>query len=545
MPDAVNEIVIFGGTILTLAPQDAKPDAILVRGDKIAAVGKLDQVRAIASPQAQSLDLRGRTLVPGFNDNHIHAVHMGDHESRPNLDGLGQEEIVDLLKSRYADAEPGTWIFGYSWDYPSVPNPHRETLDAAFPDNPVMLTQFSGHAAWLNTQALEHFGIDSKAADWPKGKILKDSSGRPTGIIREPTSNPQIRRFYFQRWSNKEFIRPALRAAMRPLAAAGITSIQDNTWFPQALAVIKELHGNGELTCRFSCWPYGESRVMAARFRFSRFDPLWFAEGPTKFFLDGAFSSHSAWLIEPYHDEPENYGSGRTADDTRRLLAPQVRRHRQCAHHSIGDRATKEFCDAVEKVAEHYPWTSRLRLRIEHGQLIRQQDIPRLRDLGILVCAQPSALVDPQKDRKLLGGERASTAYPYRSLIDAGVHLSFGSDYPGEHVYEPLQAIHMVVNREGPEAISAEEALRCYTYESAYAQFQEGRKGTIEVGKLADLVVLSLDPTAIAKERIADSTVEVTMVGGRIVYALDPRQDALSSDSSPAVVSSETAARSF
>lgn len=514
------ETLIFGGTVLTMLDRNTdhrnRPEAVLIRGNEIAGVGREADLRSMMRGKDQrEIDLHGRTVMPGFNDNHIHAVHMGDHESRPNLDGLNADEIIDLLKTRYREAEPGSWIFGYSWDYPSVPNPHRELLDRAFPDNPVLLTQFSGHAAWLNGKALAHFGIDRDTTDWPKGKVLKDESGEPTGIIREPTSNPKIRAFYFKRWAQRSFIEPALRAALPALARAGITSIQDNTWFPQALSVIRDLHAEGALTCRFSCWPYGESRVMATLFRLHRFNPDWYRLGPTKFFLDGAFSSRSAWLTEPYADESDNVGSGRDSETIQHLLTREVRRRRQCAHHSIGDRATAEFCDAVEQVRARYPHVTELRLRIEHGQIIRREDIPRLRDLGILVCAQPSALVDPEKDEQLLGPRRAREAYPYRSLLDAGVHLSFGSDYPGEHVYEPLHSIHMVTNREGPEAISPYEALRAFTVESAYAEFAEDRKGTLEAGKLADLVVLSEDPTAGATDGIS---VERTIVDGRTVY---------------------------
>lgn len=525
------ETLIFGGTVLTMMDdhpgRSGRPDAVLIRGNRIAAVGREPDLRSMLRAGEEDrleLDLRGRTVMPGFNDNHIHAVHMGDHESRPNLDGLAAEEIVDLLKTRYREAEPGTWIFGYSWDYPSVPNPHRQLLDRAFPDNPVLLTQFSGHAAWLNGTALSHFGIDRDTPDWPKGKILKDDSGEPTGIIREPTSNPKIRAFYFKRWTKREFIEPALRAALPALAKAGITSIQDNTWFPQALSVIRDLHTEGVLTCRFSCWPYGESRVMATLFRLRRFNRDWYDLGPTKFFLDGAFSSRSAWLTEPYADEPDNTGSGRDSETIERLLAREVRRRRQCAHHSIGDRATAELCDAVERMRERYPSVTELRLRIEHGQIIRDEDIPRLRDLGILVCAQPSALVDPEKDERLLGARRARKAYPYRSLLDAGVHLSFGSDYPGEHVYEPLHSIRMVTDRDGPERITAAEALRAFTVESAYAQFAEDRKGTLEKGKLADLVVLSDDPTSVRADRIS---VERTIVDGKTVFEA-PDQDGVS-----------------
>lgn len=195
-----------------------------------------------------------------------------------------------------------------------------------------------------------------------------------------------------------------------------------------------------------------------------------------------------------------------------------MKQKKQAAHHSIGDRATKEFCDAVADLQSRYSWTRDLRLRIEHGQLIRKQDIPRIRDLGILVCAQPTALINPEKDKNILGELRAEHAYPYRSLLDAGVHLSFGSDFPGEAFFEPIQAIHLAVNREDPENITPLEALKCYTGESAYAEIREYEKGTISPGKYADFTILSENILDVPERSIKDIQVISTIVDGRIVY---------------------------
>ncbi|WP_455381748.1 amidohydrolase, partial [Salinispira pacifica] len=251
------------------------------------------------------------------------------------------------------------------------------------------------------------------------------------------------------------------------------------------------------------------------------YDDAWVRRGPWKYFLDGSFSTRTAWLWEPYEGEPDNFGHGVTAADAVAILRRLARGRTQGAFHAIGDRSISEFLDAMEAVAAELPDVRSLRMRIEHGQLIRREDIPRLAELGVLVSAQPSALGTPDKDVSLLGRERAERAYPYRSLLDAGVQLSFGSDIPGEATCDPILALHRVVNRDGPERITVEEALRTYTMGSAYAEFQENVKGSLEPGKLADFVVLSQDPTGVDATRIGETKVLQTITGGRIVYDYD------------------------
>jgi hypothetical protein len=262
----------------------------------------------------------------------------------------------------------------------------------------------------------------------------------------------------------------------------------------------------------------GDSAGLVAGMADKRFRPLVLERGPLKFFLDGAFSSRTAWLTEPYVCEPGNYGAGIPADDIVRFLEPALRDRRQVASHSIGDRATKEYLDAARRLVDRYPHLREMRIRIEHGQLIRREDIDRIVDLGFHVATQPHAAATPQKDAELIGRERALRAYPYRSLLDAGADVSFGSDYPGEGSFEPLLGMHYVVNREGPEAISAHEALRAYTVGSARAQFAENEKGSIEAGKLADLVILREDPTRVDPGRLKDIAVDLTMMDGEVVY---------------------------
>jgi predicted amidohydrolase YtcJ len=513
--------VWIGGDIVTMDMARKRARALVVRDGLVDYVGDEPEAISRAGAGAEVFNLGGRAVVPGFNDNHVHAVHMGDHELSPDLGGLDARAIVELLRERFPDPAPGEVLRAFNWDYPACPNPRKELLDEAFPRNPVVLSQFSGHAQWLNSAALEAIGLRPGGPDPKVGTALRDSSGEMTGVVRDlgdtrlsRSRNRSI--FYDDRQREKR-----MDIALATFARMGITSVQDNTWFYPELIGLRRRFGGGGLSARFSCWPLGRrpsSRVaMDAAFALGVGVPDWIRSGPVKYFLDGTFSTRNACLFEPFLGSPEDSMCADPAEPLAELSC-LARRKRQGAFHIIGDRGIAIFLDAYEKALARYPKLIDLRIRIEHAQLIRPFDMPRLCRLGILVAAQPTALGSPEKDERLLGRERALRAYPYRSLLDEGVRLSFGSDIPGESGCDPIRSIHMAANREGPERITAEEALRCYTVGSAYAEFAEDRKGTLKPGMLADFVVLSQDITSVPRETIGDTLVEETVVGGRSVY---------------------------
>lgn len=520
---ASHELVLLSGTIVTLTDRP-RPEALLIRGDRIAKTGPAASILAEASPGAERIDLAGRTVVPGFNDNHIHAVIMGDQMSSLSLAGLDERGIVEALRERYRGAPRGVLLYAYKWDYPYAPHPHRRLLDEAFPHNPVYLAQFSGHGAWVNTLMLARMGVRNRGG-WRApgvGEVLADNRGEPTGIVREAFENPYLQKELYGRWRRPDVIRAALEAALPALAAAGVTTVQDNTWYPEVLPVLKALHDEGALTARFSCWRFGPLPAAVRRMERMRHDNVWFHPGPVKFLADGAFSSRSAWLFEPYRGDPVTSGSGLPPERLAKLFAPHLRRRRRIACHAIGDRAVASICDAVEELSNRFPWIPELRVRIEHAQLVRPEEIGRMRELGLLAAVQPAALSSPAKDLALIGPERVRSAYPYRSFLEEGVPLSFGSDYPGEALYAPLAGIGLAVNREGEERLTAEQALRAYTEGSAYAEGREHEKGVIREGMYADLAVLSENPLEVPASRIAGIRVELTITGGRIVYRSAP-----------------------
>jgi hypothetical protein len=506
-------------------PAKPRAEALLFEGEKIQWVGTDKEALSGAVPGAEParrIDLDGNTIIPGFNDNHLHAFILGDHRLMPDLGGLDSREIVDLVSREFRDVAPGELVLGYGWDYPSCPDPRRDVLDRAFPDNPVILVQFSGHGIWVNTRTLERMGIPvtSRETD-PSGVVARDTEGRATGIIRETKNNPLLMNHFKRILKNPSLAGERIERALEEFREHGITSFQDNTWFFPVLRGYRRLKRKGRLTGRVSCWYYGNDPKRSRCMGVPLYDGKWISRGLWKYILDGSFSTGTAWLTEPYAHDPDTCGTGTPARDIEIFLDFVIRRKRQGAFHAIGDRQITEFLDAVERIIEKAGGTEGvedLRLRLEHAQLIRKEDISRIREFGILVAAQPSALISPEKDRDLLGEDRARRAYPYRSLLDAGVRLSFGSDIPGERILDPLHMIHMTVNREGEEAITPEEALRCYTVESAYAQFEEDRKGMVRPGMFADLAVLSDNPLEVPKERIKDIRVEMTIVGGRVVH---------------------------
>lgn len=504
--------------IVTMDAARPRAEALVVRGGLVAFAGSDGEAGRQAGPDAEVRDLGGRAIVPGFNDNHVHAVIFGEHTYAPSLAGLDSGAIVETVR-RHAEGLPaGRPVIAYGWDYPACPEPRKDILDAAFPRNPVVLVQFSGHGLWLNSPALEKLGIRRGSPDPAEGEILRDPDGEPTGILREMPSNRLVRGHLMRIFYDPSYRIPRLRRALDAFRRVGITSVQDNTWHFPVVYSLARLRRKGLLTARFSCWAYGRMPWTVPLMNLCPYDRDWVRRGPVKNFLDGTFSTRTACLSEAFEDAPDADGMCADSEEIESILRGLARKRRQGAFHIIGDRGISLFLDAAEAVAREFPVLRELRMRIEHAQLVAPRDIPRLRELGILVAAQPSSLATPEKDTLVLGEGRASRAYPYRALLNGGVHLSFGSDIPGEASYEPIRHIHMAANRPWPGRITAEEALRCYTVGSAYAEFQESRKGTLAPGMLADFAVLSGDITAIPPEEIGEVRVEMTVVGGRVVY---------------------------
>ena len=524
-------LLIYNGRIITMDEAIGPVEAVVTEKGRIRFAGSLKSATELLSPDAIKLDLKGKTLIPGFNDNHTHSFYGAAFFSELVLWKKSCSEIAELVKSEAARLGPGETITGNSWDYTDCPAPHRSMLDAAAPNNPVYLTQYSGHAAWVNSAMLKKLGIDRNTPDPPGGQIVRDAKGEPTGILRDTAMGSSAYEQFVGYLMSPTKHRMLIEKALNIYRRAGITTTQDNTWEPFTVRLLNRLAAEGALTCRFTCWSQGDSFMEAPfnLFAFFHKSGLLVHRGPIKYFSDGAFSTRTAWLFEEYADEPGNTGSPRyTESEMEDIVMAAARNKRQIAVHAIGDRAVNQVLNAIEKAQAKYPWTKDLRFRIEHLQLVRPDDIPRMKRLGVVASVQPFTLNDPEKDVKLLGAGRAATAYRFRSMLHAGIPVSFGSDIPSEVDYDPMLAIYYAVTRKskdgrhGPlnpeECFTVQEALRCYTMGSAYAEGMENEKGSITPGKLADFAVLSADPTAVAPDSLKDIKVLMTIMSGKVVF---------------------------
>lgn len=528
---SVTPILFFNGNIITMDEKAPAAHAVLTENGRIRFVGSDAEASRLVSPGTVRIDLKGKTLVPGFNDNHTHMVMAASYYSELNLWKKSCSEIAELVAKEAANSEPGGLISGNSWDYTDCRAPHRAMLDAAAPKNPVYLVQYSGHAAWVNGPMLKALNITKNTPDPPGGQIVRDASGEPTGVLRDTAMGPSTYRQYIGKILSPSSHRKLLVKALDICRKAGITSVQDNTWEPFTVRLLHQMRGEGVLTCRFSCWSRGGSflEILFNMLAFFRKDDTWVRRGPIKYFADGAFSTRTGWLFEPYADEPGNTGAPRYSPaQIEEIVMEAARKKRQISFHAIGDRAVHEVLNAVEKAQERYPWTKDLRFRLEHVQIVKPEDIPRMKRLGVIACVQPFTLNNPRKDVTLLGRKRAATAYPFHTMFRAGVPVSFGSDMPAEVDYHPMLALYYAVTRrskdgkDGPlnprECFTPCEALYCYTMGSAYAEFMEKEKGSITAGKLADMTLLSDDPTSVPRESIKDIRVLMTIAGGKIVF---------------------------
>ncbi|MCG8572261.1 MAG: amidohydrolase [Spirochaetes bacterium] len=511
--------LLHNANFITLDDQYPDPEAVLIENGLIKFIGKMEEAKLKASDNIEMIDLHRKTVIPGFNDNHLHTIAMADYLAQPHLDGLDANQIIEVLKKEYDQIKPGEPIYGNLWDYTHCSNPHKSILDQHFPHNPVVLTQYSGHGIWVNSQVLNDLKISKDTPNPEGGKIERDQAGEPTGLLFDRAAHPITRKKFKRMHSKKSITKKHLEIALTHFAQNGITSVQDNTWYPITIKILNQYVEEKKLTCRFSCW---SNDLVYPYYLFKRvtdFDKFWVREGIMKYFFDGTFSTRTAWLKQEYADDPANYGMPvMKTQQVEKALKKSLQQNRQIGFHAIGDQAVCEIINSIEKSLKEYPELRVKRPRIEHAQLVDYADIPRIKEAGILIAAQPSALNAYEKDQGLLGNQRADQAYPYRSLLDQGVHLSFGSDFPGDSILNPLQNIHQTVNRSGSEKITPKEALICYTQESAYAEFTESFKGTISPGKVADLTVLSDNLLTIEEDRINQIKVLATLVNGKTVF---------------------------
>ena len=530
-------LVITDARVWTGDPDQPWAEAVASRDEKIISVGSSAEIEAFIADGTEVISVDGSMLLPGFIDTHVHFLSGGSGLASVQLrDAQTPAEFTQRISEFAKTVAKGEWILAGAWDHQNWGGelPTRDWIDAVTPDNPVWLSRLDGHMALANSLALEIAGVDADTPDIDGGAIVRDATGRPTGILKDNAMRPV---FAVQPQLSEGQLDSYAKAAMQYVASNGVTTVHDmyaddfDSWL--SLATYRRLHARGDLITRvYSVMPLHQWQRLNDDVITNGRGDEWLKTGGLKSLLDGSLGSHTAAFLEPFTDAPDDYGFLlHSLDDVRGWVAGADAAGLQVMVHAIGDKTIRDLLDIFYDVAKDNGPRDR-RFSIEHAQHIHPDDIPRFAIQNVIASMQPyHAIDDGRWADKVVGTERAKTTYAFKSLIDSGAHVAFGSDwYVAPAV--PLAGIYAAVTRRTlddanpdgwvPEQkISVEQALHAYTYEGAYASFEENLKGTLKVGMLADMVLLDRDLTAIPVETIRDARVLRTIVGGKVVYKTD------------------------
>jgi predicted amidohydrolase YtcJ len=518
-------------------------EALAIRGNKILRVGTNREIKRLRRAQTTVVDAHGGSVLPGFNDAHVHMMSGGLSLSQANLRDATTLEAIQSAVKTFADSHPERpWVRGRGWYYDPFPGglPTRQQLDAVVPDRPAYLVAYDGHTGWANTRALAAAGITRRTPSPPHGVIVKDTrTGEPTGVLKEAA----------QSLMQKVLPQPtaadrleALRAAIHEAQRLGVTSVQNAGGSPDDLAVYDELRASGDLQVRVYAalsvtartTPAEMRAIEAAREKY-RDDPLLKA-GAVKLMADGVIESHTAEMLAPYATKPTTGDPFFASDELIRLVGALDKHGWQILIHAIGDGAVRTSLDALEQAAKVNPVPARgRRHRLEHVETIDPADIPRFGSLGVIASQQPFHGTPAPSQITVwsenIGDVRASRGWAYHSIMAAGGRLAFGSDWPVVTL-DPRAGIHTAVTRtttDGQpesgwypaERIPLAAAIDAYTSGAAWASFDEQRKGTLAPDLLADVVILSSDIFE-PDVRVIDAVVDTTIFDGKVVYTRPP-----------------------
>ena len=531
-------LLLLNGDIHTMDPDHPRASALAVdRGSgRILAVGDDADIRALAGPLSDTLDLGGRTALPGFIDAHTHLMMYAEARMQVDLRHIGSEDAaVERVKARVERTPEGAWVQGQSWDkneWPGERFPTRRSLDAVAPRHPVALWDHSYHAVWVNSEALRHAGITAETPDPPGGRIGRDADGEPDGMLYEDATlivDAAIAP------PDEDALAAELGRVLADLRARGVTGVH-NIENDRALRLFQRLHGEGALGMRVLLYiprpalPHAIKLGLEAGFGD---DYLRFAG--VKLFMDGALGPQTAAMLDPYEGRPDYRGLLiMTEPEVLETVSEAADGGIGVAIHAIGDRAVHTALDGIEaalrkhaNVAPGTPPPAR-RFRLEHVQLAAQADIERMARLGVIASVQPFHAVVDRDTAERHWGARHKRAYAYQAMRTAGVRLALGSDVPVDTA-DPLRILHAAIARTDDrtpdrpawlpdQALSLAQALWAYTTGAAYAGGQETRQGSLAPGKLADLVVLAEDPFTVPAARLAGAEVAATLVGGELVH---------------------------
>ncbi len=563
-------MLIINAKVYTVDAQNSIADAIAIRGDKIAAVGTTDELKRRYTTE-NIFDAGGKTVVPGFIDSHGHVSALGSSLVELNLVGTTSvQQIAEMVAKKASLLTPGQWIRGRGWDqnnWPSKvkerPFPTASMLDKSAPNNPVVLFRIDGHAVWLNSKALSIVEAadqsNSRLEDIDGGRIVRDAGGKPTGIFIDNAVGVVMKNVPSY---TKEEVQHAISLALQECLKFGLTSVDDMWVDEEDYSAYREMLENNKLPIRVYVAIGGDGDLWQ-RFLstgpFSDFHRHLLTVRAVKMFMDGALGSRGAALIEPYSDDPGNRGlTVNSIEEIRKVASEALAHGFQMCTHAIGDRANNIVLNAYEEALQQNPARARdARFRIEHAQVLDPLDIPRFKKLGVIPSMQPTHCTsDMRWAEARLGPVRVRGAYAWRSLLDDGNIIPGGSDFPVESP-NPLLGFYASITRQDRNGIprnaedvarsfqlsadgikdssvfnngwyadqkmTREEALRAFTIWGAYAEFAEKEKGSIEKGKLADLVILSKDIMTIPPMEILSTNVVASIVGGKVAYSAEGR----------------------
>lgn len=528
------DLVIVNAKIWTVDKGHPTAQAVAVLGDRIVAVGTNTEVEAWHGSSTRVMDAGGKLLLPGFNDAHVHFVDGGLQLDAVQLnDATSAEEFVRRIGERAKKTAKGEWILGGDWDetkWSPATLPTKELIDPATPNTPVFLSRYDGHMALANSAALRLAGVTAQTPDPPGGNIVRDGQGNPTGALKDAAMDYVYK--IIPPLSHEQRLH-AVKRALAHAASLGVTSVQHMNPDYADIAVYAELLERGELTTRIYAAPLINQVDDQVKIGIRHaFGGPYLRIGALKAYADGSLGSRTAYFFEPFIDQPNNHGL--LSDEMQPLSLMRDRMMKadaaglQLCTHAIGDQGISVILDLYDEVAKSHGKADR-RFRIEHAQHMAAKDFERFAQLNVIASVQPyHAIDDGRWAEKRIGHDRASRTYAFRTFLDHGVRLAFGTDWSVAPL-DPMLTVYAAVTRatldgKNPEGwfpeqkLTVAEAIEAYTMGSAYAEFQQKEKGSITPGKLADMVLLSDDIFSIPAEKIREVKVITTMVGGKVVW---------------------------
>jgi predicted amidohydrolase YtcJ len=527
-------LIITNAVVYTVDKQHPRAEAVAAIGDRIVAVGSRAEIDSWRGPQTKVIDAGGKLLLPGFNDAHVHFIQGGAQLDQVQLtDAATPEEFAKRIAAQVKKTSKGEWILGGRWDETKWPKPQlptKELVDSVTGATPIFVERYDGHEALANSAAMKLAGISGKTAEVPGGVIVRDTSGNSTGIFKDAAQ--ELINRVIPPMSHEQRLRAA-RRALEHAASLGVTSVQHMNPEFVDVAVYSELTEKSELTTRIYAVPMETDWQDQAKIGLRRsWGSAYLRLGAVKGYADGSLGSRTAYMFQPFADEPGNRGL--LSDE---MHPPSAMRDRlmqadaaglQVRVHAIGDRAISMMLDIFGDIEKEHGYHDQ-RFTIEHAQHMAQKDFARFATLHVIASMQPyHAIDDGRWAEKPLGHGRARYSYAWRSFLDHGVTLAFGTDWPVAPL-NPMLGLYAAVTRatldgKDPggwipeEKITLPQAVEAYTMGAAFAEFQEHEKGSITPGKLADIVILSDNIFDLKPEAIRNVKVATTIVGGKVVH---------------------------